>query len=553
MTNNAIRLKQIAAWAIASVFILGFFSHSVGAITGTILGAWLVGTQRVGRGMIWMLAPGLVFGLPGIVRGAIHAETGALAYVGWTLLAMVLGMLPFTFHRIISPRLRGYVSALPLPLFATLFAFLERAWLPAGVAVHSGNPGLALRQLDAAFAPGASLFFIYWFAATVVWVWNHNLRESKIWLGVSLFAAVGVLTAGYVLFRRVSGAVALEPALTGASFAWMCLAAVLALSAWALVATMKNRGWKCRSETLHNSRSPITGEALHLINEGRGETLVSSSGERFSFLDGIADLRRPEDLTGDNGKYNQLYETIGGFYNDIQRVVCALQGFDGDAYVMSYMSLLEVKPGDSVLETSVGTGLNFKYLPRGVSLTGIDLSPEMLVNCRANMQRWGLEADLFMGNAESLPFADASFDVVFHVGGINFFNDRAKAIQEMIRVAKPGSKILIADETEEHVQEMYERGPITNLFFRNRKVPVKAPVDLVPGEMLEKQLELLKRMGKNRFYALTFRKPGKSDQSADPGAETDILQPRCIGLSSSEGRQGRLGFKVPVESPPTWR
>ena len=58
----------------------------------------------------------------------------------------------------------------------------------------------------------------------------------------------------------------------------------------------------------------------------------------------------------------------------------------------------------------------------------------------------GLQGDLFLGNAECLPFADESFDVVFHVGGINFFNDRAKAIREMIRVAKPGSKILIADE-----------------------------------------------------------------------------------------------------------
>jgi ubiquinone/menaquinone biosynthesis C-methylase UbiE len=99
------------------------------------------------------------------------------------------------------------------------------------------------------------------------------------------------------------------------------------------------------------------------------------------------------------------------------------------------MSLLEAKPGDSVLETSVGTGLNFKYLPRGVKLTGLDLSPEMLANCQANLRRWQMDADLYLGNAESLPFTDSTFDVVFHVGGINFFNDRAKAICEMRRQA----------------------------------------------------------------------------------------------------------------------
>ncbi len=111
------------------------------------------------------------------------------------------------------------------------------------------------------------------------------------------------------------------------------------------------------------------------------------------------------------------------------------------------MRLLEVKPGDSVLETSVGTGRNFKYLPRGVKLSGLDLSPEMLANCQVNLRRWGMDADLFLGNAETLPFVDDSFDVVFHVGGINFFNDRAKAIREMIRVARPGSLLLIAAHT----------------------------------------------------------------------------------------------------------
>ena len=180
------------------------------------------------------------------------------------------------------------------------------------------------------------------------------------------------------------------------------------------------------------------------------------------------------------------------------------------------MRLLEVKAGDSVLETSVGTGLNFKYLPPGVTLTGIDLSPEMLANCERNLHRWQFQADLFLGNAESLPFADCSFDVVFHVGGINFFSDRAKAIREMIRVAKPGTKILIADETEEHVKALYESGPITNMYYKDRKEPVTAPIDLVPPEMLETHVELLKPMGKNRFYVLTFRKPLVNGEGAKP-------------------------------------
>lgn len=304
--------------------------------------------------------------------------------------------------------------------------------------------------------------------------------------------------------------------LPGTSFAWFCLVAVLVLSGRAFWVALKDRGWECRPETLSALISPATGEALRLTGQGGRQALVTRAGERFPIRNGIPDMRRPGDLTGDNAKYNRLYETIGGFYDDIQRVVSACAAMDGDAYVRSYMSPLEVKAGDSVLETSVGTGLNFKYLPRGVTLTGIDLSPEMLVNCQANLRRWQFQADLFLGNAESLPFADESFDVVFHVGGINFFSDRSKAIREMIRVAKPGSKILIADETEEHVQAMYEKGPITNLFYKDRKEPVTAPINLVPPEMLEIHLELLKPMGKNRFYALTFRKPWGNGEGLKP-------------------------------------
>jgi ubiquinone/menaquinone biosynthesis C-methylase UbiE len=166
--------------------------------------------------------------------------------------------------------------------------------------------------------------------------------------------------------------------------------------------------------------------------------------------------------------------------------------------------LLEVKAGDSVLETSVGTGLNFKYLPHGAKLSGLDLSPEMLANCQANMLRWKIDADLYLGNAESLPFADACFDVVFTCGGFNFFSDRTKAIREMIRVVKPGGHLMIEDETEEYVKSTYEKSPITSSFYSNRKQAVTVPIDLVPPEMEDIRVEMLKD---GKFYAITFRKP----------------------------------------------
>jgi ubiquinone/menaquinone biosynthesis C-methylase UbiE/uncharacterized protein YbaR (Trm112 family) len=501
--------KQMLAWVVVCIFLLGFFYSPVGTWTGPILGAWFVGTQRPRRGFLWMLVFTLLFALPYLWRHLPHTGPGPLAaYACWTLLALVLGVLPFTFYRMTSSHLPGFLSTLPLPFFGVAFMAIETAWLPAGInGFQSERLNVTLLQVGAVFGATALVFFVDWFAAVIVWMWNHEFRAASIRRGASIFAGACALAAGFGVFRELRGDALPRALPVGAACTWVSVAGAVALSGWVLFRSGKDRGWKCKPETLSILRSPATGEPLHLVHQGDGEVLTSSTGERFPIRAGIADLRRPEDLTGFNQKYNRLYETIGGFYDDTQRVGCALTGIDRDAYVMSYLGLLELKAGDSVLETSVGTGLNFKYLPRGVRLYGIDLAREMLVNCQSNLRRWHLEADLFLGNAESLPFADSSFDVVFHVGGINFFNDRAKAIREMIRVARPGSRILIADETEEHVKATFERAPITGGYFKNRKEAVVAPVDLVPPAMLEKHVEILNVVGKNRFYALTFRKP----------------------------------------------
>lgn len=484
-TVRSNRSSQIVGWAVLSLFIASNFLSAVGAWTGPVTGVWFVGTQKPRRGFLWLLAfnffPGLFFHWRKLPLDGLEHVTH---YLALALLTTVLAILPLTFHRLISPRLAGFFSTLPFPL-ATVA-------LPAlAVALHAGVAPQA----------GPKTVLIAWFAATLVWMWNSESHATT-----AVLVAGVVLATALKLIVRFTG-VALPAAFpNGAIAGCVCLGGVLFLTVWALFHPIQERSWADRREALAQMQSPFTGDSLQVAGEPGHETLVSSAGERFPVRNGIPTFLKPEDLTGDNGKYNHLYELIGGFYNDIQRVYSLLKGFDLDDYSLSYMRLLEVTSGDSVLETSVGTGLNFKYLPHGVKLSGLDLSPEMLANCQVNLRRWGMDANLFLCNAETLPFVDASFDVVFHVGGINFFNDRAKSIREMIRVAKPGSLLLIADESEKHVKEVYERG--LGSFYKNRKEPVSAPVDLVPAEMQEVRLESLKN---GMFYALTFRKPRESD------------------------------------------
>jgi len=485
------RWSQIVAWVVLSLFLAGFFYHPIGLWTGAIGAAWFVGTQRPGRGFAWMLAISFV---PSLLANWRHFPlTGpvpVLQYLGWMLLVAVLGVLPFTFHRVVSPRIPGLLSTLPLPLAGVAFLLLQPP-LPIGAAPANG-----LRS-----------FLVLWLAAVTVWVWNLEFRWKRVGVGSSIFAALFVLAATVSMNRAFVRGLLPANMPVGESFAWTCLAACCALAVYALLHPVQHQSWASRTKTMASLKSPFTGESLHVVSDHDRETLVSTSGERFPVRDGISVFLRPQDLTGDNGKYNHLYETIAGFYDDTQRCVAAFRGLALDSYFLNYMDLLEVKPGDSVLETSVGTGLNFKYLPRGVKLSGLDLSAGMLANCQRNLRRWEMDADLYLGNAESLPFADSTFDVVYTAGAINFFNDRAKAIREMIRVAKPGSPLMIEDETEEYVKSTYEKIPYTSSFYGDRKQAVTVPIDLVPPEMEDIHLEMLKD---GKFYAITFRKPAVS-------------------------------------------
>ncbi len=111
---------------------------------------------------------------------------------------------------------------------------------------------------------------------------------------------------------------------------------------------------------------------------------------------------------------------------------------------------LALRPGQRVLEVSVGTGSNLPFMAEAVGgegrLVGLDISRGMLRECEKKLRRKRLEADLIEGEAAHLPLADEAFDAVLHFGGINEFGEKRQAIDEMVRVAKPGARIVIGDE-----------------------------------------------------------------------------------------------------------
>ena len=102
----------------------------------------------------------------------------------------------------------------------------------------------------------------------------------------------------------------------------------------------------------------------------------------------------------------------------------------------------------NTLEVAIGTGLNLPHYPDDVRLTGIEWSSPMLDQARRRASDLGRDHDLRVGDAQSLPFADDSFDTVVCTFSLCAIPDDRRAVQEMVRVLRPDGLLLLADHVE---------------------------------------------------------------------------------------------------------
>lgn len=200
------------------------------------------------------------------------------------------------------------------------------------------------------------------------------------------------------------------------------------------------------------------------------------------------------------------------------------------------LSPLKLQPGMRVLVTGVGAGNDLpaiaKMISPGGSIFALDVSDSML---RAAIERvgtfvkaGGIPIEYSLGDAVSLPFSSATFDAVYHFGGINLFSDIPRSVVEMDRVAKDGGRVVFGDEGLADWLMNAEIGRI--LLTNNPLYRFRPPLSSLPETAREVSLTWLIN---NCYYLIAFtstKRPLKVDLDLEhQGIRGGSLRTRFFG------------------------
>lgn len=152
----------------------------------------------------------------------------------------------------------------------------------------------------------------------------------------------------------------------------------------------------------------------------------------------------------------------------------------GRRTAVHYMNRLA---GSEILEVGVGTGLALPLYATDRRVTGVDFSEDMLAKARRRVDRGGLRQvrALRQMDARSLDFPEASFDAVAAMHVISVVPEPAKVMAEMVRVLRPGGKLVVTNHfaTEKGAMARLERGiaPFANFLGWHSDFDIRTVTD----------------------------------------------------------------------------
>jgi len=119
-----------------------------------------------------------------------------------------------------------------------------------------------------------------------------------------------------------------------------------------------------------------------------------------------------------------------------------------DAPPRDLLARMDIRPGHDVLDVAAGTGnIAIRAAAAGAQVVGLDLTPELFAAARRRAARAGVAVEWVEGDAEALPFEDASFDRVLSAFGVQFAPRHEIAANELAGVCRPGGRIGLVNWT----------------------------------------------------------------------------------------------------------
>jgi len=125
---------------------------------------------------------------------------------------------------------------------------------------------------------------------------------------------------------------------------------------------------------------------------------------------------------------------------------------------LEFFDRLNIPPGTRLLDVACGAGqLTIPAARKGIEVTGLDLAANLVQQARARAAEESLHIQVDEGDAENLPYPDASFDVVMSLIGSMFAPRPELVASEMTRVSKHGGRIIMGNWTPEgHIGQMFK-------------------------------------------------------------------------------------------------
>jgi SAM-dependent methyltransferase len=125
---------------------------------------------------------------------------------------------------------------------------------------------------------------------------------------------------------------------------------------------------------------------------------------------------------------------------------------------MEFLTRLDVAPGTRMLDVACGAGqIAIPAARAGVRVTGVDIALNLIEQARARAKAQGVDVRFDEGDAEILPYEDDSFDLVVSLIGAMFAPVPDRVAAELVRVCRPGGRIVMANWTPEgHVGQMFK-------------------------------------------------------------------------------------------------